>query len=152
MSLIEPIGHCLCCGKPLWDPDAVRHGIGPICWDILARARAEHGVDDVYDLPFDDELRDLEFRRGDDGRHHFNFAQAIVRHSPTGMRWGYLGSGAADCALNALLAYAGDRQLALRHYHAFKFEFIAGLPEEGGRIDGAEVFDWLARQSPSLAF
>jgi hypothetical protein len=32
----------------------------------------------------------------------------VVRHSPTGMTWGYGGSGAADCARSLLLAALGD--------------------------------------------
>ncbi len=32
----------------------------------------------------------------------------VPKHSPTGMQWGYGGSGAADCARSLLLAAIGD--------------------------------------------
>ncbi|MFI6909734.1 DUF6166 domain-containing protein [Nonomuraea sp. NPDC050394] len=32
----------------------------------------------------------------------------LPRHSPTGLSWGYLGSGAADCARSLLMAALGD--------------------------------------------
>jgi len=32
----------------------------------------------------------------------------VVKHSPTGIGWGYAGSGAADCARSLLIAALGD--------------------------------------------
>lgn len=32
----------------------------------------------------------------------------VVRHSPTGMQWGYAGSGPADCARSLLIAALGE--------------------------------------------
>ena len=36
-----------------------------------------------------------------------NLPKHIVRHSPTGMTWGYGGSGPADLALSLLTAVVG---------------------------------------------
>jgi hypothetical protein len=33
----------------------------------------------------------------------------LVKHSPTGMGWGYLGSGASDCARSLLAAVIGEK-------------------------------------------
>jgi len=52
----------------------------------------------------------------------------LRNHSPDGFQWGYGGSGPAQLAL-ALLCHATDDEFALAHYHAFKFDVVAGLPD-----------------------
>lgn len=54
-------------------------------------------------------------------------------HSPTGISWGYGGSGPAQCALAILLDYLGDgqRRLVERLYMEFKWEFVARFPMNG---------------------
>jgi hypothetical protein len=47
------------------------------------------------------------FIRGTDGS-EAGVVRHVVFHSPTGMGWGYAGSGAADCARSLLLAALGD--------------------------------------------
>lgn len=64
-----------------------------------------------------------------------------VKHSPTGMEWGYAGSGPSDAALAVLSAVIGP-QAAESAYQAFKWAFIAPLPYEGGVIEVAEILDW----------
>jgi hypothetical protein len=79
--------------------------------------------------------------------------------------WGYGGSGPADLALNVLAAYcpltAGGRAVRLRdghfvsdraerYHHAFKRDFLEGLPAEGGVITEAEIRSWL-RERDALA-
>lgn len=86
-------------------------------------------------------------RTGDFGC-RFNIPQAIVLHSPTGMEWGYGGSGPADLALNILYWFTEDREFAERHYQDFKWEHIATLPREGGTIPGATVRAWIADRRP----
>ncbi|MGW4639617.1 DUF6166 domain-containing protein [Sphaerisporangium sp. NPDC004334] len=39
----------------------------------------------------------------------YGLVKHVPRHSPTGMGWGYAGSGAADCARSLLLDALGDR-------------------------------------------
>jgi len=58
--------------------------------------------------------------------------QDIVNHSPTGISWGYGGSGPAQCALAILLDYLGDEDEARAHYQDFKFKVIARLPRNAG--------------------
>jgi Family of unknown function (DUF6166) len=54
--------------------------------------------------------------------------QDIINHSPTGISWGYGGSGPAQCALAILLDYLADGEEARAQYHDFKFKVIALLP------------------------
>jgi len=28
-------GNCACCGRPLTDPESIRRGIGPECWEVV---------------------------------------------------------------------------------------------------------------------
>lgn len=55
--------------------------------------------------------------------------QDIVNHSPTGIAWGYGGSGPAQCALAILSDYLGDEQRARVLYQDFKFNVVAALPK-----------------------
>ena len=68
----------------------------------------------------------------------------VVRHSPTGIEWGYLGSGPSDLALSVLSALAGGRA-ARALYQRFKAEVVARVPEEGGVLRAAEVRAWVER-------
>ena len=74
--------------------------------------------------------------------------QRIVRHSPTGMNWGYGGSGPGDTALNVLLALGLCETDADNLYMAFKWDFIAEVPMEGGIISGKDVQTWLEEHLP----
>lgn len=62
-------------------------------------------TDDRVDLPFDPIAGDVVCRRDPDGLKRFNVPRRHVHHSPTGMEWGYEGSGPADYALNILTAF-----------------------------------------------
>ena len=68
--------------------------------------------------------------------------QHIVRHSPTGIEWGYGGSGPADLALSILTQYAGQ-EFADRHYQQFKFDVIASIPREGDTITAEKIEQWI---------
>src|SRR6185437_17029722 len=54
--------------------------------------------------------------------------QDIINHSPTGIAWGYGGSGPAQCAFAILMDYLSDEQRARTLYQDFKFRVIAALP------------------------
>jgi hypothetical protein len=54
--------------------------------------------------------------------------QDIINHSPTGIAWGYAGSGPAQCALAILLDYLGDEERARATYQQFKFRVVAAFP------------------------
>lgn len=68
----------------------------------------------------------------------------VVRHSPTGIEWGYLGSGPSDLALSVLTALS-DERAAGALYQRFKQEVVARVPEEGGVLRAAEVRAWVER-------
>jgi hypothetical protein len=73
----------------------------------------------------------------------------IIVHSPTGMEYGYGGSGPSDTAISILYDLLGgkvDRNV----YNAFKFEFICDLDDEGGSIPEDEIMDWLKVNAPEL--
>ena len=66
----------------------------------------------------------------------------IYRHSPDGFQWGYAGSGPAQLALAILLEFT-EKDIAIRHYQAFKFAKIATQrSQEWLRID-LDVLHWI---------
>jgi hypothetical protein len=54
--------------------------------------------------------------------------QDLINHSPSGIAWGYGGSGPAQCAFAILMDYLGDEQRARALYQDFKFKVISALP------------------------
>lgn len=90
-----------------------------------------------------------------------------VLHSPTGMNWGYGGSGPADLALSILCNFLGDSQkptvrggcwgecehnycLAVRHHQGFEREFVAGWGDSW-EITEVEIGAWLVKQDAGKA-
>ena len=71
---------------------------------------------------------------------------AVARHSPIGFGWGYGGSGPAQLAL-AILLRATDRETAVAHYQAFKWEVIAKLPQADLTLRLAKVRGWLSARA-----
>ncbi|HEV7805455.1 MAG TPA: DUF6166 domain-containing protein [Solirubrobacteraceae bacterium] len=77
-----------------------------------------------------------------------------VRHSPSGFAWGYGGSGPAELARCVLLDFydIGARDAADEwesplpvSYQQFKFDVIAGLPQDlPWTISGRQIADWAA--------
>ena len=67
-----------------------------------------------------------------------------VRHSPSGIEWGYGGSGPADLALSVLLAFT-DEPPANALYQRFKHEVVTVVPEEGGVLRAADIRRWAER-------
>jgi hypothetical protein len=160
---------CYVCGRALKSKESVKLGIGPVCAKKQKRAAAgREDNSDVVDLPFDPAARDIVCSRRGVGRCHFNIYQVLVAHSPTGMRWGYNGSGPADFALNVLEVFlCGERdqidvhmgsrtvrcsRLAFDLHHEFKADVIAGLPEWGGTIKGDDVRAWIEAHRPPPMF
>jgi len=130
---------CAKCKRPLSDPESIKRGIGPICYNkIKAEEEKEQQREDF--IPFNG---DIICKRTPSGT-TFNIPHIYVKHSPSGMEWGYGGSGPADFALNALAMYIG-RERAEKDglYQEFKWDFIAKLPFEGGTIKREEVMAWL---------
>lgn len=71
--------------------------------------------------------------------------QELVRHSPTGLEFGYGGSGPADTALNILSLILPPRE-AWRFHQRFKAQYVAAIPREGGTLHLSEVRGWIAEQ------
>lgn len=69
----------------------------------------------------------------------------LRNHSPTGLSWGYAGSGPAQCALAILADCVGD-ELALKHYQRFKHEVVAGLGQEF-KLTEDQIRSWLKEQT-----
>ena len=100
-------------------------------------------VPDAVRLGADPE--DVVLMRRVDGTATATVAHA-ERHSPSGIEWGYAGSGPADLARSVLLALA-DEATAERLYQAFKAGVIARVPWAGGVLRAADVRAWIAAQS-----
>jgi hypothetical protein len=67
-----------------------------------------------------------------------------VRHSPSGIEWGYAGAGPADLALSILTYTSGERQ-ANDLYQYFKKEFVSRFPDSGWELAEQDVLRWVAR-------
>lgn len=76
----------------------------------------------------------------------------LVNHSPTGLSWGYAGSGPAQCALAILADALGDDRRAVDLYQAFKRERIAKLDQaQPWTMSQAQVVLWAAVKAGSGA-
>jgi hypothetical protein len=65
-----------------------------------------------------------------------------VKHSPSGMNWGYGGSGAADLALSILWDLYGE-EYAQANYQRFKWDIISKLPQDQSwKITEEEIERW----------
>lgn len=62
----------------------------------------------------------------------------LWNHSPTGVEWGYTGSGPAQLAL-ALLADCFDEETAIEWHQRYKAAVIAGLPYRGWTLSEEEI-------------
>jgi len=131
---------CRRCKRPLKDPASIEREMGPTC---AAKAGGQTSIiepDKDYKLiPFDG---DVVCRR-EGATKYMNIPQTLVYHSPTGLEWGYAGSGPADFALNVLFYFTNDKEFSMNHHQDFKFKFIAALPREGGTIRGEEIKQWI---------
>ena len=65
----------------------------------------------------------------------------LRNHSPTGLEWGYGGSGPSQLAL-AILADALGDAFAVEHYQAYKWDVIARMPYDGWEISEINVRTW----------
>jgi len=70
-------------------------------------------------------------------------------HSPTGLNWGFGGSGPAQCSLAILADHLEDDREALGLCQAFKWAVIAGLPiAEPWELTSAQIDEALAGLTP----
>ena len=161
---------CQICGRRLSDPVSIRMGIGPTC---LARQRMKirktnkqevakgndvlppkfHGFVMLEDLEKVNPAKVYTAIRGEDentitvsDEKGTRPLKHILYHSPTGMEWGYGGSGPSDLARSILADFAGIK-VADMFYQEFKWDFIAKQPEKGFQISGQEILNWLKRKT-----
>jgi hypothetical protein len=75
-----------------------------------------------------------------------SLSRRVINHSPAGFGWGYGGSGPAQLALAILLEAGLGKDEASAFHQAFKWEFIAPLPQEADFYFEVDLGAWLARQ------
>lgn len=69
----------------------------------------------------------------------------LANHSPTGLSYGYGGSGPAQCALAILADALGDDKLALKIYQDFKWMMLAYVDQEDDWVISANMVRAIAR-------
>ena len=74
-----------------------------------------------------------------------NVPHIKIIHSPTGLEWGYGGSGPADMAYNILFLTEVKDEDITRLYQKFKWEIIATIPKEGGILYPLDVIEWISK-------
>jgi hypothetical protein len=90
-------------------------------------------IGDLYEVVVERTPCDSDGRAvGKTTAYHLNPRTDLVNHSPTGVCWGYCGSGPAQCALGILADYLGDDQRALALYQDFKFAVISNFSMDSG--------------------
>lgn len=67
----------------------------------------------------------------------------LRNHSPTGLEWGYGGSGPAQCALALLADVLENDARALKFYQRFKWHTICGFDRRGFAITDDQIRDIL---------
>lgn len=109
------MANCAICNRPLTDPQSVKQGMGPICFNrIMAKAKMkqdefEDNLLSIDEYPLDESvvlMRDAG-QLDDAGMYYLkvprkstNVPHIVGRHSPNGYEWGYGGSGPSELALN----------------------------------------------------
>lgn len=63
----------------------------------------------------------------------------LFNHSPTGLEWGYPGSGPAQLALAILADHLADNEQALSLHQRFKWAVIAVLPNRSWTLTTAQI-------------
>lgn len=159
---------CIRCNRALKDATSIQRGYGPVCWSKVQAKREQ----DKHDVDMDDQHIDQpldEFIICERNEHGVatNVPHLITEHSPRGFEFGYGGSGPADLALNILeavlqsIGYKGQRtkdtwrgdtcfRLAYALHQGFKWDFIATMPREGGRIYTNDVITWIHQHEPMV--
>lgn len=64
-------------------------------------------------------------------------------HSPTGLEWGYAGSGPSQLAWCLLRECGLTKPQAEKLYMQFKTEVIANLPKDGFVLTQDEIMNWI---------
>lgn len=135
-------------------------GLGPICFQRVAGDSERH-TGDQTDIPFDPDTKNIVCFRDREDVLHFNVFQVYRHHSPTGMGWGYAGSGAADFALNIMAHFVNnigrkdvrlwDKQFVSRlawdlHQRFKRSRLFGSLEKDGGTLYGKDITAWIAAE------
>lgn len=161
----KPVGYCSRCGRRLTDPVSVERGMGQVC--ASKSAAQAHGHENETNVRHVDTpiALGVVLRRDKQGNIHTNAPHLVRHHSPTGLEFGYAGSGPADLSLNIIEAvlrqtgYSGEKteplwdgnrvfQLAWNLHQAFKFDVIAPLQGDEHIIDYPAIQSWLEAHIP----
>lgn len=111
-------------------------------------------------LPISLQEEGLVCQRLADGTAATNVPWWVKHHSPTGMEWGYAGSGPADLALNLAIELLRARgwqeaetvqcwdgqpvwRAAYVLHQDLKWQIVAPLPQVGGTVSWATLTAWL---------
>ena len=131
---------CRLCHRPLSNLVSMQRGYGDICWGKVGTQTSIMPEDpDFVLLPFENDV----ILRREEGKKYMNIPQTIIKHSPTGMEWGYAGSGPADLALNILFFFTKNQKFAEEYHQDFKFKFVAGLNRDEAVIKGDDILDYI---------
>lgn len=76
----------------------------------------------------------------------------IARHSPTGMEWGYGGSGPSDLALSLCVAVSRGRLASSAIYHQVLREIVSQIQDEVWELPASRVLDVIARAHERSAY
>ncbi|HYL15142.1 MAG TPA: DUF6166 domain-containing protein [Terriglobales bacterium] len=160
-ELLPHVGHKL---NIIWEGgDAAQETVGVVCEDCQAvlldfapeSATAERPDQDRvkyeghYDVGRD--VCYVEVFKPGKSPYPLQERQDIVNHSPTGIAWGYGGSGPAQCAFAILMDYFEDEERARALYQQFKFAVIARFaPNSDWTLNGRQVEHAIARIAANL--
>lgn len=136
---------CQRCNRPLKNPQAQEIGYGKVCAKKIAQQREQNPDTDCF-LYDEASNGDLVCRRVN-GVAKANVHHVLKKHSPTGIEWGYSGSGPADLALNVLLQFGCSKADAERLHQDFKADIIAGIPAEGGTVAAGVIRHWIGERT-----
>lgn len=77
-------------------------------------------------------------------------SQELHYHSE-GFEFGYAGSGPSQLALALLYDVTGNRELALKHYQDFKWEYVNSWGNEW-EITSEEILNWIRGQDKEMVY
>lgn len=106
---------------------------------VLIRTRAGCATVDVHET----------FNDGSGERHYP--LRHLVHHSPTGIEWGYGGSGPSDLARSIVGDLLGRTDPNPAVYQQLKWDYLVELPTEGGAITEQQVREVIAGVEKEMA-
>lgn len=138
---------CSVCGKPLTVQESIERGMGPECAKL-------HGMEEAKaNSPAWTPVQNMKGKYYlqlhsnsilSDGVRPILWRTDLRNHSPTGLSWGYHGSGPAQAALAILCDVTNDVEFSLAHYQTFKRDLVAYLDgETDHELPKSQVIKWV---------